>query len=70
MARRTNLSVDELITAKENEILNLTEQLKNAKAALKELKEKKKIEDSQKIMEAIVSSGKTVEEVLSMIGNQ
>ena len=61
MARRANLSVDELITAKENEIATLTEQLKNAKATLKELKEKKKIEDSQKIMEAIALSGKTVD---------
>ncbi|MBR1443634.1 MAG: hypothetical protein IJ583_08880 [Firmicutes bacterium] len=70
MARRANLSVSELITAKENEIVNLTEQIKKTKAEIKELKEKKKVEDSQKLLDAIASSGKTIEEVLSMIGNQ
>ena len=70
MARKTNLSIEELISAKEQEIANLSDQLKNAKAELKELQEKKTIEDSRKIMEAIAASGKSIEEVLSMINNQ
>ena len=71
MARRkTNLSIEELISTKEQEIANLSEQLKNAKAELKELQEKKTIEDSRKIMEAIAASGKSIEEVLTMINNQ
>ena len=70
MARKTNSSIEELISAKEQEIANLSEQLKNAKAELKELQEKKTIEDSRKIMEAIAASGKSIEDVLSMINNQ
>ena len=70
MARKTNLSIEELISAKEQEIANLSDQLKNAKAELKELQEKKTIEDSRKIMEAIAASGKSIEEVLTMINNQ
>ena len=70
MARKTNLSIEELISAKEQEISNLSDQLKNAKAELKELQEKKTIEDSRNVMEAIAASGKSIEEVLAMINNQ
>ena len=68
MARRPkNLTIEEQITLQEKEIENLSEQLKSAKAELKKLKETKQLVDSQKIMEAIANSGKSVEEVINFI---
>ena len=68
MARRPkNVSVEELISGKEIEIENLSEQLKAAKAELKKLKEEKLLEDSQKIMDALAASGKSVDDVINMI---
>ena len=69
MARKSSVSIEELISKKETEINNLTEQLKNAKSELKSLQDEKKIADSQKLMDAIVASGKSIDEVLAMLGN-
>ncbi len=68
MARRPkNLSIEELISNKENEIANLSSQLKAAKAELKQLKEEKLLADSQRIMDALVASGKSVDDVINLI---
>ena len=68
MARRPkNLSIEELISNKENEIENLSSQLKTAKAELKQLKEEKLLADSQRIMDALAASGKSVDDVINMI---
>ncbi|MBQ6554062.1 MAG: hypothetical protein IJL89_02410 [Firmicutes bacterium] len=70
MARRkTNLSIEELIANKEAEIESLSEQLKTAKAELKELNKEKQAADNQKILDALASSGKSVEDVLNFINN-
>ena len=70
MARRPkNLTIEEQITLQEKEIENLSEQLKTAKTELKKLNEQKRVADSQKILEAIASSGKSVEDVLNFINN-
>ena len=70
MARRPkNLSIEEQIAFQENEIAKITEQLKTAKTELKKLNEQKRVADSQKILEAIASSGKSVEDVLNFINN-
>ena len=68
MARKPkNVSIDELISNKENVIAELTEALKTAKAELKQLKEEKLLADSQRIMEALAASGKSVDDVINMI---
>lgn len=68
MARRPkNLSIEELISHKENEIENLSSQLKTAKAELKQLKEEKLLADSQRIMDALAASGKSVDDVINLI---
>ena len=68
MARRPkNLTIEEQIALQEKEIENLSEQLKSAKAELKKLKETKQLVDSQKIMEAIANSGKSIDEVINFI---
>ena len=68
MARRPkNLSIEELISNKENEIENLSSQLKAAKAELKQLKEEKLLADSRRIMDALAASGKSVDDVINMI---
>ena len=68
MARRPkNLSIEELISNKENEIENLSSQLKAAKTELKQLKKEKLLADSQRIMDALAASGKSVDDVINMI---
>ena len=72
------ISIDEKIAAIETEIASLTETLKAKKAELKALiKEQKKeakvaakakaAEDKKKIVEAVTSSGKSLEEVLEFL---
>ena len=68
MARKPkNLSIEELITNKEAEITELSDALKTAKAELKQLKEEKLLADSQRIMDALAASGKSVDDVINMI---
>ncbi len=71
MARRKtlNLSIEEMIANKEAEIESLTEQVKAAKAELKQLKADKLAADNQKILDALAASGKSVEDVLNFINN-
>ena len=68
MTRRPkNLTIEEQIALQEKEIENLSEQLKSAKGNLKKLKDEKQLADSQKLMEAIANSGKSVEEIINFI---
>ena len=68
MARRPkNLNIDELIELKTAEIAELSEQLKTAKSELKKLKEDKRAADSQRIMDALIESGKSVDDVINML---
>ena len=68
MARKPkNLSIEELIANKEAEITELSDALKTAKAELKQLKEEKLLADSQRIMDALAASGKSVDDVINMI---
>ena len=71
MARRKtlNLSIEEMIANKEAEIESLTEQVKSAKAELKQLKADKLAADNQKILDALAASGKSIEDVLNFINN-
>lgn len=74
-------NIDEKIVAAESAIAALTEELKAKKAELKELNkskveaekiaaEKKAEEDKAKLMEAIAASGKSVDEIISLLNGQ
>ena len=69
---------DERISATESAISTLTEELKAKKAELKELTkakaaaeklaaEKKAAEDKAKLLDAVVASGKSIDEIIEMI---
>ena len=71
-------NIDEKIAATETAITELTESLKTKKAELKELTkakaeaeklaaEKKAEEERTKLLEAIAASGKSVDEIISLI---
>lgn len=71
-------NIDERIAATESAISTLTEELKAKKAELKELikakaaaekvaAEKKAEEDRTKLLDAIATSGKSIDEVIKMI---
>ena len=72
-------SIDEKIATTESAISTLTEELKAKKAELKELTkakataeklaaEKKAEEDKAKLLDAIAASGKSIDEIIDMIG--
>ena len=74
-------NIDEKIATAESAIAALTEELKARKAELKELTkakveaeklaaEKKAEEDKAKLMEAIAASGKSVDEIISLLNGQ
>ena len=74
-------NIDEKIATAESAIVALTEELKARKAELKELTkakaeaeklaaEKKAEEDKAKLMEAIAASGKSVDEIISLLNGQ
>lgn len=74
-------NIDEKITTVESAIAALTEELKAKKAELKELTkakaeaeklaaEKKAEEDKARLMEAIAASGKSVDEIISLLNEQ
>ena len=71
-------NIDEKIAAAESKVAALTEELKNQKAELKKLNkakteaekfaaEKKAEEDTNKLMAAIAASGKSVDEIISLL---
>ena len=74
-------NIDEKIVGAESAIAALTEELKAKKAELKQLTkakaetekfaaEKKAEEDKAKLMEAIAASGKSVDEIISLLNGQ
>ena len=63
------LSVDERITAVTAEIESLQEQVKEKKAELKQLKAEKEEEDQKRLLAAVAASGKSIDEVIALIGN-
>lgn len=71
-------NIDEKIAAAEAKVAALTEELKNQKAELRKLNkakveaeklaaEKKAEEDKSKLMAAIAASGKSVDEIISLL---
>ena len=65
--KKVDLSIEERITAVEAELEALAEQTRNKKQELKALKQEKDEADKAKIIEAFISSGKTVEEAISLL---
>ena len=63
------LSINERITAVTAEIESLQEQLKEKKVELKQLKAEKEEEDQKRLFAAVVASGKSIDEVIALIGN-
>ena len=61
-------TLDEQIAAVTAEIEALQGQIKKKKDDLKRLKEEKEKADSQLIMKAIAASGKSMEEILTLLG--
>ena len=77
--KQRSWSIDERIATTEAAISTLTEELKAKKAELKELTkakaaaeklaaEKKAEEDKAKLLDAIAASGKSIDEIIDMIG--
>ncbi len=61
------LTIDERIAQVTAEIESLQEQIKEKKAALKQLNDEKAEEDQKRLMAAVLASGKTVDEIIEMI---
>ena len=71
MPKGKKITIEDKIEAKTAEIANLTEKLKQAKEELKKLKKEKDDEDLKKIYDAVKSSGKTIDEVITLLqGNE
>ncbi|HIQ92539.1 MAG TPA: hypothetical protein IAB24_04765 [Candidatus Copromonas avistercoris] len=64
---KTALPVEERISAVVAEIEAMEEQLKQKKAALKQLKAEKEEENQKKILAAVAASGKSAEEVIALL---
>ena len=62
------LSIDERIANVTAEIESLQEQLKEKKAELKQLNAEKEEEDKKRLIEAVLASGKSVDEVIAWVG--
>lgn len=62
------LPIDAQIAQVTAEIESLQEQIKKKKADLKKLNDEKAEEDQKRLMAAILTSGKTVDEIIAMIG--
>lgn len=68
--RFNNLSPDEKITALTEEINALQEQLKEKKAELKKVRAEKESVLVQQAVTAALESGKSVEEILTLLGGE
>lgn len=62
------LSINERIANVTAEIESLQEQLKEKKAELKKLNAEKEEEDKKRLMEAVLASGKSIDEVIAWVG--
>lgn len=61
------LTIDEQIDQLTAEIEDMQEQVKVKKAKLKSLNDQKDEADKQRLMDMIVASGKSVDEIISML---
>ena len=68
LRKNCSFSVDERIIAVTAEIESLQEQLKEKKAELKQLKAEKEEEDQKRLLAAVAASGKSIDEVIALIG--
>lgn len=68
--KKFNLSLEERITNTEAAIEELAAQLKAKKTELKQLKLEKQAADSQRLIEAMAASGKTVDDILEMLQSE
>ena len=62
------LMIDERIAQVTAEIESLQEQIKEKKDELKQLNDEKAKEDQKRLMAAVMASGKTVDEIIALIG--
>ncbi len=70
MARGKKIvSVEERIAAAEAQITSLQEEIKAKKEELKELQKEKDAADQKKVMDAIQTSGKSLDDVLAFINS-
>lgn len=65
--KKKEVSVEEQIVLVQNEINELTTQLKDKKKELSDLEEAKKAQEQKALLDAIVASGKTAEEVIAFL---
>lgn len=65
--RKKKLPVDELIVQTEKEIADLKSQISEKRKELKKLKAEKENEDRERLMKAVEASGKSFEEVISLL---
>ena len=65
--KATALSISERIEKTMAEIENLQEQIKDKKSELKNLQEQKEQESMKSILDAISKSGKSAEEIISLL---
>ena len=65
--RKKEISVEEKIVLVQNEINDLTTQLKDKKKELADLEEEKKAQEQKALLDAIVASGKSAEEVIAFL---
>lgn len=65
--RKKEISVEEKIVLVQNEINDLTTQLKDKKKELADLEEEKKAQEQKALLDAIIASGKSAEEVIAFL---
>lgn len=63
-------TIDERIAAVTSEIESLQIQLKDKKAQLKELNAEKEAENQKRLFEAVLASGKSIDEIIAMVQEQ
>ncbi len=62
-------SIQEQIELIQTEIETLTNQLKNKKKTLADLEKAKEQEEHKKLLDAVAESGKSIDDVIAMLGN-
>lgn len=65
--KKKEVSIEEQIVLVQSEINELTTQLKDKKKELSDLEEAKKAQEQKALLDAIVASGKTAEEVIAFL---
>ena len=65
--KKSQLTVDQKIEALNNEIENLNVMLATKKAELKDLQKEKDAENQKKILDAIMKSGKSLDEIMELL---